>query len=132
MMKLITLILLILFLTHCNMFVSYPEIKTPDGTIVIKKVERTDRLGSGPSASTPSPGLQYLILWIDIKYGIPSKEANNDPYNLKGVCVISKDGTRTDPSGHGMWYGKPLIIFTPSVSARGFKLYWPGNAPIDL
>jgi hypothetical protein len=109
----------------------FPEIKIPEGNLIINKVELTNQ-----DAYEKAPdGKQFLTIWfvrsdgmdIDVVYFLKIQ-----PVSPK-IYLVSSDGTRNQISGFGsLEDGKLFIRFTVSTTQSGFQFFWPDNPLIDL
>ncbi len=125
------------------------EISTPAGTFVIKEVQRGDRIGQRVAESG------YHILVVSLKPKDVS-ETSGEPFEPQldawtdEIYVSDIDGARAvvdvwtlelggAPPGFGPgdepgieYVTLVQLVFAPSATAQGLKLYSPGNPPIDL
>ena len=116
-----------------------PEIETAAGVLLIKEVELTDRYG----IQVANPGYQILIVSLEPKDKRDTVNTGQEEAvdrSMKDVYIVGSDGSREVPFSYG-WTrvgSSPemetelSIAFVPQTSAHDFKLYWPGNPPVDL
>lgn len=113
-------------------------IQTGLGLLHISDVQFTDRWP--PSCS----GVNCIILGpanelVAISLAKPDGSSFSIPEDLQVLGesstahLISADGSDSGPPpGAGLWSGQVHVAFEVPVGAHGFKLYWPGNPPVDL
>jgi len=115
-------------------------IATPQGNLVVSKVEITDTFPPGCTTGVPPcdralPGYEILVVWLE-----RSPENTNDFLSIStylmqvftSVSVEASNGNKTSGFQGGLVSGKLSVAFTPPVTDSGFRLLWPGNAAIDL
>jgi hypothetical protein len=110
-------------------------ISTPAGRLAVDGVDLTDRFPPGcvqasVSCDVAQSGYRILVIWLKIVSGNPGAVLNQLT-DTKAV-VVASDGSRTAPYSGGLLNGRLFLAFTPRSSSHGFKLLWPGNAPIPL
>jgi hypothetical protein len=104
------------------------KVKTSVGNMVITKAEIAI---NNPTGDVAAPGYQILNVWFKSADG--SKTDGSTFYAASnGAYVISDDGSKTERYMGGLVDGKPMVGFTPPLTAHKFTLYWPGNDPIEL
>lgn len=122
-----------------------PKIKTSKGDFEIEEVQESDRFPPdcqnppSPGCDKAREGYKILIVWLK---SAGEGRVDMELFDLsKGVYVTADDDSKTERfSGGGIhqktadggFEGKLFVGFTPAKTARNFKLYWPGNSPIEL
>jgi hypothetical protein len=112
-------------------------ISTPAGRLLVSSVQISDHFppgcAPGPTCQSANQGYVVLIVWLKrADGGNPGQLAEKIVNFSKGAYVVASDGDRTDRFAAGLLESKLFVGFTPSLLAKGFKLYWPGNRPIAL
>jgi Ca2+-binding RTX toxin-like protein len=113
-------------------------IKTTVGTLRITDVTLADRFPPGCTLGTAfcdraPTGRQVLVVWLArTDGGSASDLADKLDAASRGAYVLGSDGSRGDRYAEGLLSGRLLVAFTPPASARGFRLFWPGNPPVPL
>lgn len=113
-------------------------IQTGVGTLDIADVQLADRwppfCTGSPCITLPS-GQQLVAISLakPDQSNFSIDEAQQVFGESNGAHVVASDGSDSGPPpGAGWWGGQVHFGFELSATAHGFKLLWPGNAPVDL
>jgi hypothetical protein len=113
-------------------------IQTGVGTLDIANVQLADRwppfCTGSPCITVPS-GQQLVAISLakPDQSNFSIDEVQQVFGESNGAHVVASDGSDSGPPpGAGWWGGQVHFGFQVPATAHGFKLLWPGNAPVDL
>ena len=111
------------------------EIETSKGVLRVTKVSQPDEYppncrAGDRACGKPRPGLRFLLVSFEPVGGfgrVPNAE-------IRKAYVQDSGGKRTETFefNYDDRKSRATMAFAPAARATGFKLYWPGNDPVDL